>query len=107
MTRDAIVDNYLLKLTRDLVPIVLIVLVVIVSFEAYFIKHNADVTQALQTQNAILQQSQAQQGRAFEIFLKSFNAENNFECRVLWYLNNHDVNIIAPPSISVCQVTAP
>jgi hypothetical protein len=52
-------------------------------------------------------QTQAQQGAAFEQFLHSFTAENNYDCRVLWEINRHTASLPFAPSPSVCVVTAP
>lgn len=106
MTRDAaVVDNYMIKLARDVVPIVLVLLIVIVSFEAYFIKHNADAVDALETQNMILQQASAQQGLQFQTFLKDFTAEANYTCMIAAIRARMDN--LTPPSPGTCQVTAP
>lgn len=53
------------------------------------------------------QAAQAQQAIEWQTFLKGFSAESNYECRVLWYINLHDVNVPAAPPASICQVTAP
>ncbi len=104
---DRVSDTEIVKWIRELLPVLVILVILTSAVEAYFIRDNSNQLNALVTQNQILQANQAQQGAAFEVFLKGFNAENNYECRVLWYLNTHDVNVPVAPPISICSVVAP
>lgn len=85
--------------------VALVVLFLVAGIEAIFIKHNADVVDALNAQNQALQISQAQQAAQFRIFLKAFTAESNYECAIDEYLA-HLYNLPLPPS-GTCTVKAP
>lgn len=53
------------------------------------------------------QRQMAQSSAQFQVFLQGFTAENDYECRVLWFENEHNPNIPYHPLISVCNVAAP
>ena len=102
---DADVDNLVFKFAREMVPIFLIILMVAVSLEGFFVKANADSVRALESQNAILQQSQAQSDRQFEIFLKNFTAEANYSCMIAELRAQMDHFPL--PRSGTCTVVAP
>ena len=51
--------------------------------------------------------AQAQQAAEWQVFLRGFTAESNYDCEVLWYLNHQSSGVPLAPSISVCRVTVP
>ena len=53
------------------------------------------------------QAAQAQMAVQWETFLKGFSAENNYDCRVLWYENAANPNIPYHPPLTICNVVAP
>lgn len=56
---------------------------------------------------AATQAAQAVSSQKFERFLQNFTAEQNYECTVLWYLNERNVTLPHVPPSTICQVTAP
>jgi hypothetical protein len=102
---DAFTDEY--AAVRDWFAIVaLIILFIVAGIEAVFIKHNADVVDALNAQNAALQVAQAQSSAQFRIFLKEFTAENNYDCQILTTIA-HIEHLALPPADGTCAVQAP
>lgn len=102
-----IFDAEIWKTLRSMVPILMVIMIVLTAAIGYFVKANSDELGSQEAQILATQAQSAQQGALFQTFLKAFDLENNYECRVLYYLNLHDSNVPIPPSLSVCEVKAP
>ena len=100
-------DSELMKLVRAVTPILMVLMLALSAIEGYFIKQNADTVAALQTQNRVLAQSQAESSLQFQTFLRQFTAESNFECDVLEVLAKNDPAHYYPPPRNICSVVAP
>lgn len=100
-----IFDSELWKALRSMVPALLIVMIVLTAVIGYFVKVNSDELASQEAQILSTQQEQALQSAQFGIFLKTFTAEGNYECRIDEYIAA--VYHLPPPRSGTCSVVAP
>jgi hypothetical protein len=95
---------------HDVMPVLVVLTLLFVIATAVLAYHASTRADSNTISIATLQQEYLQsqaQGKAFQGFLKAFDAENDYECSVLWYVNRHDANIPIAPAATICNVVAP
>jgi hypothetical protein len=95
---------------HDVQPVLIAVMLAFVIATAALAYHASTRADSNTVSIATLQQEYLQsqaQGKAFQAFIKAFDTENNYECSVLWYLNEHDPTLPYHPTFSICSVVAP
>ena len=95
----------LIKMVRDLMPILVLMLLLVSGIEGFFIAHNSATVDALQAQNQLLATANAQTSQQFQTFLQQFTSEANYECMIASIRASED-NLPAPKP-GTCTVTAP
>lgn len=105
-----LLDGELMKLLRNMLPVLMILLLAVTALEGYFIHANADVAtlqeqqiQALILQDTQLRAANAQSARQFQVFLQQFVADDNYECQTLARLALH-ANL-PQPAPGICAIT--
>lgn len=106
-----LLDGELMKLLRNMLPVLMILLLAVTALEGYFIHANADAAtlQEQQIQALILQDTQlradnAQSAQQFQTFLQQFVADDNYECQTLARLALH-ANL-PQPAPGICAITS-